>query len=129
MPVDVLVPTFSEHWFQDFFLTTFWLPLAPCWQHLIRFWCHFGSMLVHWLHFDTLKPTLRPTTPKKTFLGIVFKWSSADLCIDLDLVFHPNLYHLSIFVSTRNPKTPQPHSPTHPQTHKHKNMTRRGRAC
>jgi hypothetical protein len=90
--------------------------LAPCWSI--------------WLHFDALKPTLRPTTPKQIFLficfdsfifWIVFKWISAALCIDLGIVFQPNLYHLSPFVFNFKPATPQlptpqPHTPTNIKT-------------
>ena len=141
----VLGPTFSEHRFFFFFdrllahffnikkIGAFGSILAAFGSLLVSFWLHVGPCWSIWLHFDALKPTLRPTTPKKQFLficfdsfrfWIVFKWISADLCIDLGIVFQPNLYHLSPFVFILNP---QPHNPnpTTPHTHKHKNMARR----
>ena len=74
----------------------------------------FGSLSVpFWLHVgpfgSILTPSNRPCAqrPQKHLLfisfhffrcWIVFKWISADLCIDLGIVFQPNLYHLSPFV-------------------------------
>ena len=104
------------------------MPLVPFWHLWVPFWCHFGSMLVH------LAPFWKPKTnsaanDSKTKLWficfdyfticIVFKRISADLCIDLAIVFEPNLYYLPpliFFILNPQPHNPKPHNPKHPQT-------------
>ena len=106
--------------------------------HFGRFGLPFNSILaLCWsirLHFDAVKPTLRPTTPKNSCLficfdsfrfWIVFWWISADVWIDLGIVFQPNLYHISPFVFFSLTRIMEPHKPTIRQIHKHKNPARR----
>ena len=81
--LDVLEPTFSEHrcgfWGRSPFGTLL-MPLATIWPLRARFGYPFGSMLVH---VGPLKPTLRPTTPKK-----VISYSFVHILLDFGLFWN-----------------------------------------
>ena len=115
--------------------------------HFGRFGRPFGVLLAPgwsiWLHFDVLKLTLDPTTPKNIFVvlflvswlpgvsrvsripdlwgscfgsftfWIAFKRISTDLCTDLGIVV--SLFLFGLLFKTQSHKTPNP-TTTHPQT-------------